>query len=43
MWPPAQTSEALQETQGHANLATTAMYVQLAKSAQRKALQENAL
>ncbi len=35
--------KTLQETLGHANLATTAMYVQLAKQAQRRALQENAL
>ena len=35
--------KTLQETLGHANLATTATYVQLAKSAQRHSLQENAL
>lgn len=35
--------KTLQETLGHASLATTAMYVQLAKQAQRRALQENAL
>ena len=33
----------LQETLGHADLATTAMYVSLAKKAQRRALQEHAL
>jgi integrase/recombinase XerD len=32
-----------QETLGHADLATTALYVSLAKQAQRKALQEHAL
>jgi site-specific recombinase XerD len=31
----------LQETLGHANLATTALYSQMAKSAQRRALQAN--
>lgn len=35
--------KTLQETLGHADLATTAMYVQLAKQAQRRALQEHAL
>ena len=34
--------KTVQETLGHTNLATTAIYVSLAKSAQRKALQENA-
>lgn len=33
----------LQETLGHADLATTAMYMSLAKKAQRQALQEHAL
>ncbi len=32
-----------QEFVGHADLATTALYVSLAKKAQRKALQEHAL
>lgn len=35
--------KTIQETLGHADLATTAMYVQLAKRAQRRALQEHAL
>lgn len=35
--------KTVQETLGHANLATTAMYVQLAKRAQKRALQEHAL
>lgn len=35
--------KTMQETLGHANLATTALYVSLAKQAQRKALQEHAL
>lgn len=35
--------KTLQETLGHASLATTSIYVQLAKKAQRKALQEHAL
>jgi site-specific recombinase XerD len=33
----------VQETLGHADLSTTAIYVSLAKKAQRKVLQENAL
>ncbi len=35
--------KTVQETMGHADLSTTAMYVSLAKKAQRKALQEHAL
>jgi integrase/recombinase XerD len=35
--------KTVQETLGHADLATTTMYVSLAKTAQRKALQQNAL
>lgn len=35
--------KTVQEMLGHADLATTAIYVSLAKTAQRKALQENAL
>ncbi len=35
--------KTVQETLGHANLSTTALYVSLAKQAQRKALQEHAL
>lgn len=35
--------KTIQETLGHADLATTTMYVQLAKRAQRRALQQNAL
>jgi len=35
--------KTVQETLGHADLATTAIYVSLAKEAQRQALQENAL
>lgn len=35
--------KTLQETLGHASLATTTIYVQLAKKAQKKALQEHAL
>ena len=35
--------KTLQETLGHADLATTSIYVSLAKKAQRRALQENAL
>lgn len=35
--------KTVQETLGHADLKTTAGYVQLAKKAQRKALQEHAL
>jgi site-specific recombinase XerD len=35
--------KTVQETLGHASLATTTMYVSLAKTAQRKALQEHAL
>lgn len=35
--------KTVQETLGHANLSTTALYVSLAKKAQRQALQENAL
>ncbi len=35
--------KTVQETLGHANLATTALYVSLAKQAQRRALQEHAL
>jgi integrase/recombinase XerD len=35
--------KTVQETLGHADLATTTMYVSLAKTAQRKALQEHAL
>ncbi|HEV2123791.1 MAG TPA: tyrosine-type recombinase/integrase [Chloroflexota bacterium] len=35
--------KTVQETLGHADLATTTMYVSLAKAAQRKALQNNAL
>lgn len=35
--------KTLQETMGHADLSTTSLYVQLAKKAQRKALQEHAL
>jgi len=35
--------KTVQETLGHADLATTALYVSLAKQAQRKALQEHAL
>lgn len=35
--------KTVQETLGHADLSTTAIYVSLAKKAQRKALQENAL
>ena len=35
--------KTVQETLGHADLATTAMYVSLAKKAQKRALQEHAL
>jgi site-specific recombinase XerD len=35
--------KTLQETLGHKDLTTTAMYVSLAKKAQRQALQEHAL
>jgi site-specific recombinase XerD len=35
--------KTIQETLGHSNLATTSIYVSLAKKAQRKALQEDAL
>jgi len=35
--------KTVQETLGHASLATTSIYVSLAKKAQRKALQEHAL
>lgn len=35
--------KTVQETLGHADLATTAIYVSLAKNAQRQALQEHAL
>jgi len=35
--------KTLQETLGHADLATTSMYVSLAKKTQRKALQDHAL
>ena len=35
--------KTVQETLGHADLATTALYVSLAKQAQKRALQENAL
>ncbi|MDQ5853639.1 MAG: tyrosine-type recombinase/integrase, partial [Chloroflexota bacterium] len=35
--------KTVQETLGHASLATTTIYVSLAKNAQRKALQEHAL
>jgi site-specific recombinase XerD len=35
--------KTIQETLGHADLATTAIYVSLAKKAQRKALQEHTL
>ena len=35
--------KTVQETMGHADLSTTAVYVSLAKKAQRKALQEHAL
>jgi site-specific recombinase XerD len=35
--------KTVQETLGHASLSTTAIYVSLAKNAQRKALQEHAL
>jgi site-specific recombinase XerD len=35
--------KTVQETMGHADIATTALYVHLAKKAQRKALQEHAL
>src|SRR3712207_859231 len=35
--------KTVQETLGHASLATTTIYVSLAKTAQRKALQQNAL
>jgi integrase/recombinase XerD len=35
--------KTVQEMLGHADLATTAMYVSLAKQAQRKAIQEHAL
>ncbi len=35
--------KTIQETIGHARLETTGIYVSLAKKAQRKALQENAL
>jgi integrase/recombinase XerD len=35
--------KTVQETLGHADLATTTIYVSLAKTAQRKALQEHAL
>ena len=35
--------KTIQETLGHADLATTSIYVSLAKKAQRQALQENAL
>jgi site-specific recombinase XerD len=35
--------KTIQETLGHASLATTTIYVQLAKKAQKKALQEHAL
>ena len=35
--------KTIQETLGHADLATTALYVSLAKQAQKRALQEHAL
>ena len=35
--------KVIQETLGHNNLATTSIYISLAKKAQRQALQENAL
>jgi integrase/recombinase XerD len=35
--------KTVQETLGHADLATTTIYVSLAKTAQKKALQEHAL
>ncbi len=35
--------KTVQETLGHADLKTTSIYVSLAKTAQRKALQEHAL
>ncbi len=35
--------KTVQETLGHADIATTAIYVSLSKKAQRQALQENAL
>jgi site-specific recombinase XerD len=35
--------KTVQETLGHASLATTSIYVSLAKKAQKKALQEHAL
>jgi site-specific recombinase XerD len=35
--------KTIQETLGHADLATTSIYVSLAKKTQRKALQEHAL
>lgn len=35
--------KTIQETLGHASLQTTTIYVQLAKKAQTKALQEHAL
>lgn len=35
--------KTVQETLGHADLATTALYVSLAKQAQKRALQEHAL
>ena len=35
--------KTVQEAMGHADLSTTAMYISLAKKAQRKALQEHAL
>jgi site-specific recombinase XerD len=35
--------KTIQETLGHADLSTTAIYVSLAKNAQRRALQQNAL
>jgi len=35
--------KTVQETLGHANSKTTSIYVSLAKTAQRKALQEHAL
>jgi site-specific recombinase XerD len=35
--------KTIQETLGHASLETTARYIALAKNAQRKALQQNAL
>ncbi len=42
LWPKTDL-KSLQQTLGHADLATTSIYVSLAKKAQRQALQEHAL